>query len=106
MRNLVEMPPGFELEDCDKVGRVNESFVFGPFRGVKITLVCPLTEHFNPRLHRLIDTEGNQTSSRLRVEAEAQRFQKAVKPGDRIHALTLTQPMNAPEKGFTVTWPV
>lgn len=97
------MPPGFEFEDCDKVGRVNQCFVFGPFGGVKTALVCPLTEHFDPRLYRLIDTEGNQTSSRLRVEAEAQRFQKAVQPSNRIHALTLTQRMHVAEKEFTVT---
>src|ERR1035438_3771167 len=100
MRNLVKMPPGFEFEDCDKVGRVNQRFVFGPFRGVEITLVCPLTEHFDPRLHRLIDTEGNQTSSRLRVEAQAQWFQKAVKPGNGVHAVTLTQPMRVVGEGI------
>jgi hypothetical protein len=74
------MTPGFEFEDCDKVGRVNQCFVFGPLSGVEITLVCPLTEHFDPCLHRLIDAERNQTTSRLHVEAEAQRFQKAAKP--------------------------
>ena len=70
------------------------------------TLVGPLTEHLDPRLHRLIDTEGNQTSSRLRVEAEAQRFQKAVKPGNRIHGLTLTSRCGWLEKAFTVVWRV
>ena len=86
MRNLVKMPAGFYFEDCNKVGRVNQCFVFGPFRGIKITLVGAFTEHFDSCLHWLVDTEGNQTPSRLRVEAEAQGFQKAVKPGSRIHA--------------------
>ena len=93
------MPPGFEFEDRNKVGRVNQRFVFGPFSGVEIALVCPLTEHLDPCLHRLIDAERNQTSSRFRVQAEAQRFQKAVKPGNRIHALTLTQPMQPWRQG-------
>jgi hypothetical protein len=80
------MPPGFEFEDCDKVGRINQCVVFGSLRGVEIPLVCLLAEHFDPCLYRLIDTEGDQTTSRLRVQAEAQRFQKAVQPGNRIHA--------------------
>jgi hypothetical protein len=34
LRNLVKMPPRFELEDCDKIGRVNQRFVFGSLSGV------------------------------------------------------------------------
>jgi len=41
--------------------------------------------------HWFIDAEGNQTPSRFRVEAEAQGFQQPVKPGSRIHALTLPE---------------
>jgi len=104
VRDLVEMPAGFELEECDKVGRVNQGFVFGSLRGIETTFVRALAENFDPRLHRLIDTECDQTSSRFRVEAEAQRFQKAVKACSLIHALTLSQPMKAAEKGFTVVW--
>jgi hypothetical protein len=95
VRDQVEMPTSFELEDCDKVGRANQRFVFRSFRSVETAFVCALTENFDPRLHRLIDTECNQTSSRFRVEAKAQRLQKAVKAGRRIHGLTLTQPMVA-----------
>jgi hypothetical protein len=85
------MPPGFEFENRDKVRRVNQGFVLGPFRGGEVAFVCPLTEHFDPCLHRRIDPEGNQTPGRLRVEAKAERLQKSVKPGCRIHALTLTR---------------
>ncbi len=85
------MPAGFEFEDRDKIRRVNQRFVLGPLGCVENPFVRPLAKHFDPRLHRRIDTEGNKTSSRFRVEAEAQRFQKAVKPGCRIHVFTVTQ---------------
>jgi hypothetical protein len=88
------MPPGFEFEDRDKVRRVDQRFVLGPLGSVEITFVRPLAEHLDPCLHRWIDTEGNETSSRFRVEAEAQRFQKAVQPACRIHVLTLTRKTN------------
>ena len=83
MRKLLKMPSSFEFQDTDKVGGINQCFVFGPLKIVKITLVGQLSEQFDPFLHRLIDTEGNETPSRLRVEAEAQRFQKPVKPDNR-----------------------
>jgi hypothetical protein len=105
-RIVVKMPAGFELEDCDKVGRVNQCLVFGSLSGIETTFVCTRTENFDPRLHRLVDTEGNQTSSRLRVEAEAQRFQKAVERRGRIHGLTLTRPVHVAGEAFTVVWRV
>jgi hypothetical protein len=74
MRDLVKMPTGLKLEDCDKVGRVNQGFACGSLSSIETAFICTLTEDFDPRLHWLIDTECNQTSSRLRVEAEAQWF--------------------------------
>lgn len=88
------MTAGFDFENCDKVGRIDQCFIFRPFRGGKIAFVGPLTKQLDPRLYWLIDTEGYDTSGRLRVEAKTQGFQKAVKPGSHIHALTLTQQMN------------
>ena len=100
VRDLIEMPAGFELEDRDKVGCVNQRFVFGSLRSIETTFVRALTENFDPSLHRLIDTECNQPSSRLRVEAKAQRFQEAVKAGRRIHGLTLSQSMRVAGEGI------
>ena len=107
-RNLVQMPPGFEFEDCDKIRRVNQRFVLGAFGSVEITFVRPLAEHLDPSLHRWIDTEGSETSSRFRVEAAAQRFQEAVKPGCHSHVLTVTETNRAgkscPGRG-ALRWP-
>src|SRR5579863_6987468 len=91
LRNPVQMPTGFELEDRNKIRSVNQRSVFGPVLRVETTLVGPLTEHLDPCLYRRIYTESNKTPGGLHVEAEAQRFQKAVSPGCRIHAFTLTQ---------------
>jgi hypothetical protein len=88
------MAAGFDLEDCDKIGRIDQCFIFRPFRVGKIAFVGSLTEQLDPRLYWLIDAEGYYTSGRLRVEAKTKGFQKAVKPGSYIHALTLTQPAN------------
>ena len=69
MRNLIEKPAGLYLKDRNKVGRINQCFIFGPFGGIKITLVGAFTEHYDPCLHWLVYTEGNETPSRLLVEA-------------------------------------
>jgi hypothetical protein len=85
------MQLGFELEDGYKIGCINKCFVFGPLRGGEATFVRPFAERFDPGLHWLIDTKGNETPSRFRVEAKAQGFQESVKPGDPVHALKLIQ---------------
>jgi hypothetical protein len=79
------------LQDRDKVRRVNQGFLLDLIGGAEFTFIRPVSEHLDPRLHRWVHAEGNRTSSRLNVEAKAQRFQNAVKPDRRVHALKLTQ---------------
>jgi hypothetical protein len=88
-RDLIETPPSFELQDRDKVGRIDECFVFGPFSGTENAFIRPLTERFNPCLDWPINPEGKQTSRRFRVEAKTQGFQKIIEAGSGIHAPTL-----------------
>jgi hypothetical protein len=90
-RNLVEPSPSFELQDRDKIGRIDECFVFVPFSGTENAFIRRLTERFNPSLDWSISPEGKRTPRRFRVEAKAQGFQEIVEPGTGIHAATLPQ---------------
>ncbi len=92
--NPREMPLGFEPEDCDKVRSVDQSFVFGSLVRGEVALVCAFTKHFDPRQHLWIDPKRHQTPSRFCVETEAQRLQKTVESGSRVHALTLSREEN------------
>ena len=85
------MPLGFEPEDRDEVRGVDQGFVFGSLVSTELALVGAFTKHFDPRQHLWIDSERHQTPSRFRVETEAQRLQKTVESGSRVHALTLSQ---------------
>jgi hypothetical protein len=69
MRNLIQMPPGFEFEHPDNVRGVNQRFVFGPLGGVKIALIRPFPKSFDSCLKRRIATEGEGAPRRFPVEA-------------------------------------
>jgi hypothetical protein len=80
------MPAGFDFEDGDEIGRINQGFVFRTLSGVEVTLVGPFTQRVDPLLHWLTDSEGNETASRFGIKAKTQGFQKAIQPCTRIHA--------------------
>jgi hypothetical protein len=84
--NSCEMPLGFEPEDCDKVRSVDQRCVFGSLVRSEVALVCAFTKQFDPRQHLWIDSKRHHTPSRFRVETEAQRLQKTVESGSRVHA--------------------
>jgi len=90
-RDLVKTSTGFKLEDRDEICCVNQRFVFRAFRGVEITLVCLLTKRLDSCLYWSINTEVDQATRRLRIEAETQRFQEVVKPRGGIHTPTLPE---------------
>jgi len=71
LRNLLQMAPGFEFEDRDKVRRVDQCFILGTLRSVEVALVRPIAKHLDPCLDRWIDTKGNQAPGRFRIEAKA-----------------------------------
>src|SRR5215469_5063921 len=75
-RDLVKTSTGFKLEDRDEICCVNQRFVFRAFGGVEITLVCLLTKHLDSCLYWSINTEVDEATRRLRIEAETQRFQE------------------------------
>ena len=63
------MPLGFKAKDGDKVGGVNQGFVFGPVFSIQVAVVRALGEELDPGLHLWIDSESDETPRRLRVEA-------------------------------------
>jgi hypothetical protein len=57
-RNLVETPPSSQLQDCDKVGRIDECFVFGPFRRTESPFIRPFAKNLDSCLHWSIERQG------------------------------------------------
>jgi hypothetical protein len=51
------MPPSLELQNGNKVGCVDEGFVFGAFIVAEHTVVSPFGEQIDSNLDRGIDTE-------------------------------------------------
>ena len=84
------MPARVEFEDRDKVGRINQSFLFGAFRYIETTLVCPLTQRLDPRRHRSIDTEGNQTARDSASKQRLKSSKRSSSPAPVSICLTLT----------------
>ena len=77
----VQVPPGLELEYRDKVRRVDQRLVFGPFVRAEIAFVGSLRERIDPLLYWRIDPKVNEASRGLRVEAAAQWVVKTIQPG-------------------------
>jgi hypothetical protein len=55
------LSPRLELEDRDKVRRVDERFIFGPIVSAKSAFVGPRTERINQLLYSWIDPKLDQT---------------------------------------------
>jgi len=69
------MPLGFEFQDGDEIGRVNDCFVFGPFVPVEHTVIGSLCENIETRLDRGIDAELRDATSGLSVPATAKEVE-------------------------------
>ena len=67
------MPAGFDFEDGDEIGRINQGFVFRTLSGVEVTLVGPFTQRVDPLLHWLTDLEGNETAEPIRHQGKDSR---------------------------------
>jgi hypothetical protein len=91
LRDLVQTPPGLELKHGNKVRRVDQRFVLGPFVRIECAAVGLFSERIDPFLYWRINSKVNQASSGLSVEAAAQWVKKTVQPGCGTHGPTLAR---------------